>query len=294
MKSTAVDESLSSMNQQFCSRENQLLLLPNVYNSLQSSFLSLAWPWPGRSLPKGNQWECWDHGLGPNLVELSVHMPPQCPLHPLLDPDAPTSLMAPWHPWHLTPPNAPWCPTLLLAPQSLHSLPAPMHPWDPLHPLLPPWFSHSPYQPPIPPDVPTPLLAPQPHTPWQPPMHPWHLLHPCLSPDSPIPHTTPTSPPMPPMPITPLLALSPALPDSSPMHSWHPYILCWSPTLPHTPYWLPMPPDAPIPLPSLNPTLPASHPDTPTPLLVQTSSGQQCYYCRSAWHVISLWILYLW
>ena len=27
MKSTAVDESLSSMNQQFCSRENQLLQL---------------------------------------------------------------------------------------------------------------------------------------------------------------------------------------------------------------------------------------------------------------------------
>ena len=27
MKSTAVDESLSSMNQQFCSRENQLLLM---------------------------------------------------------------------------------------------------------------------------------------------------------------------------------------------------------------------------------------------------------------------------
>ena len=31
----------------------------NVYNRLQSSFVSLAWPWSGRSLPKGNQWECW-------------------------------------------------------------------------------------------------------------------------------------------------------------------------------------------------------------------------------------------
>ena len=30
MKSTAVDESLSSMNQQFCSRENQLLQKMNV------------------------------------------------------------------------------------------------------------------------------------------------------------------------------------------------------------------------------------------------------------------------
>ena len=31
MKSTAVDESLSSMNQQFCSRENQLLQIYNMY-----------------------------------------------------------------------------------------------------------------------------------------------------------------------------------------------------------------------------------------------------------------------
>ena len=30
MKSTAVDESLSSMNQQFCSRENQLLQIKNL------------------------------------------------------------------------------------------------------------------------------------------------------------------------------------------------------------------------------------------------------------------------
>ena len=40
-------------------------IVPNVYNSLQSSFLSLAWPWPGRSLTKGNQWEGWDPGKGP-------------------------------------------------------------------------------------------------------------------------------------------------------------------------------------------------------------------------------------
>ena len=30
-----------------------------VYKGLQSSFVSLAWPWSGRSLPKENQWECW-------------------------------------------------------------------------------------------------------------------------------------------------------------------------------------------------------------------------------------------
>ena len=140
-----------------------LNVVPNVYNSLQSSFLSLAWPWSGRSLPKGNQWEwqdpgqgplpglgevvnsprgtsgsagtldwgpmwlgsqstchpqcplaplhpfwslhphipmmplqpllasccphpcqweCWDPGLGPNVVGLPVHLPPQCPVHP--------------------------------------------------------------------------------------------------------------------------------------------------------------------------------------------------------------------
>ena len=54
-------------------------IVPNVYDSLQGSFLSLAWPWSGRSLPKGNQWECWDPGLEPNVVVLPVHLPPQCP-----------------------------------------------------------------------------------------------------------------------------------------------------------------------------------------------------------------------
>ena len=50
--------------------------MPKVYNRLQSSFLSLAWPWSGRSLPKRNQWECWDPGLGPNVVGLPGHLPP--------------------------------------------------------------------------------------------------------------------------------------------------------------------------------------------------------------------------
>ena len=49
--------------------------MPKVYNGLQSSFVSLAWPWSGRYLPKGNQWECWDPGLGPNVVQLPV-LPP--------------------------------------------------------------------------------------------------------------------------------------------------------------------------------------------------------------------------
>ena len=36
----------------------------------------LDWPWSGRSLPKGNQWECWDPRLGPNVFRLPVHLPP--------------------------------------------------------------------------------------------------------------------------------------------------------------------------------------------------------------------------
>ena len=43
---------------------------------MQSSFRSLAWPWSGRSLPKGNQWECWDPGQGPKVVRIPVHLPP--------------------------------------------------------------------------------------------------------------------------------------------------------------------------------------------------------------------------
>ena len=40
-------------------------------------------------------WECWDPGLGPNVVRLPVYLPPQCPIHPLMPPYAPTSLLAP-------------------------------------------------------------------------------------------------------------------------------------------------------------------------------------------------------
>ena len=70
----------------------------NVYNSLQSSFLSLAWPWPGRSLPKGNHWKCWDAGLGPYVVGLPVHLPPQFipdTLTPLTPPNGPNTPMSP-------------------------------------------------------------------------------------------------------------------------------------------------------------------------------------------------------
>ena len=66
-----------------------LNIVPNVYNSLQSSFLSLALPWPGTPLPKGNQWECWDPGLGPNVVGLPVHLPPPMHLYSPMAPNAP-------------------------------------------------------------------------------------------------------------------------------------------------------------------------------------------------------------
>ena len=52
-----------------------LKVVPMVYSGLQSSFVSHAWPWSGRSLPNGSQWECWDPGLGSNVVRLPV-LPP--------------------------------------------------------------------------------------------------------------------------------------------------------------------------------------------------------------------------
>ena len=55
----------------------------------RAHFLSLVWPWSGRSLPKGNQWDCWDPGLGPNVVGLPVHLPPQCTSTPLTPPNSP-------------------------------------------------------------------------------------------------------------------------------------------------------------------------------------------------------------
>ena len=37
--------------------------------------MSLAWPWSGRSILEGNQWEYWHPGLGPNVVgpQFSCH-----------------------------------------------------------------------------------------------------------------------------------------------------------------------------------------------------------------------------
>ena len=45
----------------------------------------------------------------------------------------------------------------------------------------------------------------------------------------------------------------------------------------------------PTPLPALHPCWPPM-PLSSSPPPVQASSGQEWYYCRSAWHVISLWV----
>ena len=105
-------------------------------------------------------------------------------------------------------------------------------------------------------------------------------------------------------PYTPYKSLYPCWPLStytpcqSPMHPWHSLHLLtapWCSLLPYTPYQPPMPPDAPIPLlvlkaytscqPPIHLYQPLDTPLTPpTSLPVQASSGQQWYYCRSAWH----------
>ena len=55
-------------------------VVPKVYKGLQSSFVSLAWPWSGRLSPKGNQWLCWDPGLGPNVVRPQSSPPKYYPM----------------------------------------------------------------------------------------------------------------------------------------------------------------------------------------------------------------------
>ena len=148
-------------------------------------------------------------------------------------------------------------------PKHLHSLPAPLAapkcPWCPYTPAGP-WALTLPasYQ-----------CTKIPVHPWQSSMFLWHPYTP-RSPQCPLIPYTPTGPkPLYSLPV-PNATLTP--PDGP----QHPYTLYQSPNAPwgHT---LPASPNAPLPAPW--------HPcDTPTPLLVQASSGKQCYYCRSAWH----------
>ena len=101
------------------------------------------------------QWECWDPGLGPNVVRLPVHLPP------LLLPD---TSYTPCQPLTLTtPPLAPWHPLM------------PLHPWCPDTTKSPagPWYLLTP---------PNPLLAPMP------PIPP-NVLHFLLAPNTPYPQT---------------------------------------------------------------------------------------------------------
>ena len=139
-----------------------LNIVSNVYNSLQSSFWSLAWPWPGKSLPKGNQCEWWDPQQGPlpDLCEVG-HSPrgtsggagtldwgpmwsdSQSTCHLQCTPYTPDgSPMPPWHPYTLRSAQCPLIPPIpLLAPEHLHSLPDPQctldTPYTPDGPLTP-------------------------------------------------------------------------------------------------------------------------------------------------------------
>ena len=123
-----------------------------------SSIGALAWPWWGRSLCKGNQWECWDTN--------APYTPrsPQCPLMlplPLLAPEYQHSLPAPNTP--LTPPNA----TTPLTHSS-----SPQCPWCHLYPC---WSLNT-------------------YTPCQPPNEPLTPLHPLMAPNTPTLATIPQCP----------------------------------------------------------------------------------------------------
>ena len=165
-----------------------LNIVPNVYNSLKSSFPSLAWPWPGRSLPKGNQWEWRDPQQGPLPVlgevghsqgepvgsAWTLNWGPMC--------WAPSPLATQMHPWH--PLTAPRNPPMPLMP------PIPFWPWVPTLPASPKYTPDTPYTswcPLHPLGAPMPLYATYttsgpwaPTLPASPPMHPWQPLHPLM------------------------------------------------------------------------------------------------------------------
>ena len=143
-----------------------------MYNSVQRSFLSLAWPWSGRSLPKGNQWEWWDPWQGPlpGLGEVGYSPRGTSGSDGTLDwgpmwsgsqstchPNAPNIPYTPWQPLHPLPaPKPPDAPTFLpvgvLWPWNgvqcgwAPSQPTtPMHPDTPYTPTCPtPQFPYSP------------------------------------------------------------------------------------------------------------------------------------------------------
>ena len=155
-----------------------LNIVPNVYIYLESSFLPLAWPLSGRSLPKGNQWECWYPGLGPNVVGLPVNLPPK------YTPGTPYNPWCPQYPLHPQGvPNAPLCHLYPFQPLSTYtSCQLPNTPLTPLHPLMsldaPLMAANAPDTPTPPRNLNAPLCHPYPfwplgtYTSSQPPIHP--------------------------------------------------------------------------------------------------------------------------
>ena len=181
-------------------------IVPNVYNSLQSSFLSLAWPWPGRSFPKGNQWEWWDPGKGPlpGLGEVG-HSPRGT---------SGSAGTLNWGPmWSGS--QSTCCPNASLTL---------LHPLTPDYPMLPngpqhPWVPQFPLLPPIP------LLALSTNTPSQPCIHPWQPLHPLTpligptltrNPNAPLCHLDPSGPWVPTLPASPHTPLHHLTPHNGP------------------------------------------------------------------------------
>ena len=141
-----------------------LNIVPDVYNGVQSSFLSLAWPWSGRSLPKGNQWEWWDPGQGPlpGLGEVShswkgtigsagtlewgpMWSGSQSICHPQCTPDTPFTSWCPLTvlngPTPPRSPNAPYATYTLFGPRVITLTASPQYmpdiPYTSLHPLTP-------------------------------------------------------------------------------------------------------------------------------------------------------------
>ena len=294
-----------------------LNIVPNVYNSLQNSFLSLTWPWPGRLLPNGSaeilDWgPMWSGSQSICHLQCTPYNPngPQYPLtpptpllllypywpeylHSLLAPQCtPDTLCTPWQPpihpdgpWHPYTPKRPLIlPIPMLAPEYLHSLPAPNAPLTPLQPLRAHWFHLYPcwY-----------LSA---YIPCQPLMHSWHPLTPPMASNFPdvltslhplgVPwfHLYPCWPLISYTPCQPPMDLDiPTLPDGSPMPLDTP-----KPLKPSMPLMLPIPLLPPwghiLPATPLHPLPAPWHPLTPpTSLLMEPSSGQQWYYCRSEW-----------
>ena len=95
-------------------------------------------------------WKCWDPALVPNVVGLSVHLPPQCPLTPSTPPLSPQHPLHPcWPLMPLTPASGnagtlDWDPMYLGSQSTCHPN-APTPPASLWHPLPVPW---------LPPDAP--------------------------------------------------------------------------------------------------------------------------------------------